>query len=57
MFESSRLEFSEKFLGNNFALTDAEDITSRLLNIVGIADLTLLSTLLANRQKDLEPSF
>ena len=57
MFESSRLEFSEKFLENNFALTDAEDITSRLLNIVGIADLTLLSTLLANRQKDLEPSF
>ena len=24
IFESSRYEFSEKFLGNNFALSDAE---------------------------------
>ena len=30
--ESSRLEFLEKFLANNFALSDAEDNTSRLLN-------------------------
>ena len=29
---SSRLEFLEKFLGNNFALLDAEDNTSSPLN-------------------------
>ena len=28
--ESSRLEFLEKLLANNFALSDAEDSTSRL---------------------------
>ena len=44
--ESSRLEFSEKFLANNFALSDAEE-TSGSLNRGGIADLTLLRTLLA----------
>ena len=37
--ESSRLEFLEKFLANNFALSDAEDNTSRPLNRGGIADL------------------
>ena len=36
--ESSRLEFLEKFLANNFALPDAEDNTSGPLNRVGIAD-------------------
>ena len=30
--ESSKLEFLEKFLANNFALADAEDSTSGLLN-------------------------
>ena len=40
--ESSRLEFLEKFLANNFALSDAEDNTSRLLNRGGIANLPLL---------------
>ena len=30
--ESSRLEFLEKFLANNFALSDTEDNTSGLLN-------------------------
>ena len=30
--ESSRLEFLEKFSGNNFALSDAEDNTSGSLN-------------------------
>ena len=30
--ESSRLEFLEKALANNFALSDAEDNTSGLLN-------------------------
>ena len=29
---SSRLEFLEKFSGNTFTLSDAEDNTSRLLN-------------------------
>ena len=49
--ESSRLEFLEKFLANNFAFSDAEDNTSRPLNSGGIADLPLLRTLLAIRQK------
>ena len=45
--ESLRLEFLEKFLANNFALSDAEDNTSGLLNRGGITDLLLLRTLLA----------
>ena len=49
--ESSRLEFLEKFSGNNFALSDAEDNTFRLLNRGGIADLPLLRTLLAIHRK------
>ena len=48
--ESSRLEFLEKFLANNFALSDAENNTSRLLKRKGIADLPLLRTLLAESQ-------
>ena len=36
--ESSRLEFLEKFSANNFALSDAEDNTSRPLSREGIAD-------------------
>ena len=55
--ESSRLEFLEKFSANNFALSDAEDNTSGLLNRGGIADLPLLRTLLAICQKSQEPSF
>ena len=55
--ESSRLEFLEKFLANNFALSDAEDNTSGPLNREGIADLPLLRTLLTIRQKSREPSF
>ena len=47
--ESSRLEFLEKFLANNFALSDAEDNTSSPLNRGAIADLSLLRTLLAIR--------
>ena len=54
--ESSRLEFLEMFLGNNFALSDVEDNTSGLMNRVGIADLPLLRTLLAIRRKSREPS-
>ena len=49
--ESSRLEFKEKFSENNFALSDAEDNTSRPLNRGGIADLSLLRTLIAIHQK------
>ena len=37
--ESSRLEFLEKFLANNFALSNTEDNTSGPLNRGGIADL------------------
>ena len=45
--ESSRLELLQKFSANNFALSDAEDNTSGMLNRGGIADLPLLRTLLA----------
>ena len=55
--ESSRLGFLEKFSANNFALSEAEDNTSGPLNTGGIADLPLLRTLLAIRQKSREPSF
>ena len=55
--EPSRLEFLEKFSANNFALSDAEENTSGPLNRGGIADLPLLRTLLAIRQKSREPSF
>ena len=47
---SSRLVFLEKILANNFALSDAEDNTSELLNRGGIPDLPLLRTLLAIHQ-------
>ena len=55
--DSSRFEFLEKFLANNFALSDREDNSSGPLNRRGIADLPLLRTLLAIRQKSREPSF
>ena len=55
--DSSRLEFLEKFLANNFALSDVENNTSGPLNRGGIADLPLLRTLLAICQKSREPSF
>ena len=55
--ESSRLDFLEKLLGNNFALSEAEDNTSRSLNRRDIADLFLSRTLIAIRQKSREPSF
>ena len=47
--ESSRLEFLEKVLANNFALSEAEDNTSGPLNRGGMADLPLLRTVLAIR--------
>ena len=55
--ESSRLEILEKFSTNNFALLDAEDNTSGLLNRECIADLPLLRTQLEIHQKSQEPSF
>ena len=42
---SSRLMFLEKVLANNFALSYAEDNTSKPLNRASIADLSLLRTL------------
>ena len=55
--ELSRLEFQEKFLAKNFALSDAEDNNSSPLNRRGIADLPLLRTLLAICQKVLRTKF
>ena len=55
--ESLRLEFLERFSANNFSLSDAGDNTSMLLNREGIADLPLLRTLSAIRQKSRELSF
>ena len=55
--ESSRLEFLEKSLANNFALSDAEDNTPGPLNRGGIADLPLLRTLLAIASKALRAKF
>ena len=54
--ESSILEFLEKFSENNFALSDAEDSTSRPLNRGGIADLPLPTTLLVISKNSREPS-
>ena len=48
--DSSRLEFLEKFLANNFALSDAEDSTFTWLNWGSTAYAPLLRTLLAIHQ-------
>ena len=55
--KQSRLEFLEKFLENNFALSEAEDNISGPLDRGGIADLLLLKTLLVIPQKSQELSF
>ena len=55
--ESSRLEFQEKFIAKNFALSDAEDNIPGLLNRGSIADLPLLKILLTIHQKFRGPSF
>ena len=55
--ESSRLEFLEKFLANNFSLSDGEDNTPGPLNRGVVTDLPLLRTLLGIAQKSREPSF
>ena len=44
-------------LATSFALSEAEDNTSRLLNREGIVDLPLLRTILAILQKSREPHF
>ena len=49
--KSSTLGFLEKFSANNFALSDAKDKISGLLNRGGLADLPLFRTLLAICQK------
>ena len=54
--ESFRLEVLEKFSAHNFALSDAEDSTSRPLNGGGIVDLALLGTLLVIHPKSQELS-
>ena len=51
--KSSRLEFLEKFLANNFALSDTEDLFRQQM---ATPDLPLLRTLLAICQKSREPS-
>ena len=55
--ESSRLEFLEKFLTNNIALSDAENNTLKELNGGGIGDLPLLRSLLAICQNSRELRF
>ena len=55
--KSSRLEFLERLLVSNFALSDAEDNNSGSLNRAATADLPLLRTLLAICQKLWEPGF
>ena len=54
--ESLRLKFLEKFLGNNFALSDAKVNTCGLFNREGVLDLLLLRRL-AICEKSWEPSF
>ena len=46
-----------KIFSNNLALAEAEDDTSGPLTRGGTADLPLLRTILAIRQKSREPSF
>ena len=55
--ESSGLKLMEMFLANNYALSYAEENTSGALNRRGIANLSLLRTLLAIFEKLQEPSF
>ena len=57
IFDSSRLEFLEKFLANSFTLSDLEDNISGPLNKGGIADLPLLRKLLVILKKSRKPKF
>ena len=55
--ESSRLEFLEKLLANNFALSDAEDNTSGPLNRGGIASFIFVGNTISNPSKVLRAKF
>ena len=55
MPESPRYEFLERFLANNFALSDVEGKTTAPLNRIGIVDLPLLSN--SQFTKSPEPIF
>ena len=54
--ESSRLEFLEKFIANNFALSHAEDNTPGMLNRGGVTDLFVENTI-SNSAKVLRVKF
>ena len=54
--ESSRLEFLENFSGNNFALSDAEDNTSRPLNRGG-KQIYFFENTISNSPKVLRAKF
>ena len=56
-YQSHQDRVLRKVLANNFALLDAGDNISRLLNRGGTVDLPLLRTLLAICQKSWKPSF
>ena len=55
--ESSILEFSEKFLANNFALSEAEDKTSWSLTRGGIADLLRMPLVIGKKSRERMHSF
>ena len=55
--ESSKLELLDQFLANNFALSDAEENTLRLLNRGGIADLPVFENTIDNLPKDLRAKY
>ena len=52
--QSLRFEFLEKFLANNFTLSDAEDNIYEPLNRGDITDFPLLRTILTTLQKPQE---
>ena len=55
--ESSKLELLEKFLTNNFALSNAENSISRPLNGGGIANLHLFNFLIFLLKPSRDSSF
>ena len=57
ILEFSRLEFLEKFLANNFPLSDAEYNNSELLNIEGISRFIPVENTISNSLKVLRAKF
>ena len=57
ILEFSRLEFLEKFLANNFPLSDAEYNNSELLNIEGISRFIPVENTISNSPKVLRAKF